>query len=236
MPSQHWPALLAVGVLAALHVAAGSIWPSAEDMHPRTRSFAGGLTVAYVFAHVLPDLAEKQAIWLEHRPDRPFLWFQEQIYVGALIGLLIAYGIGHVTRKAEGPRFWIAIASFALYNMIIGYYVAQVQKTAGLVLAVVALGAHLLVDDHALVRDGGERFRNGRFVLAAAILVGGWLGATVDLPEPVLAVVFALLAGGIILRALNEEIPPEHEGRFTFFALGAVGYALMVLAVTALLH
>jgi hypothetical protein len=200
-------------------------------------SLAGGLTVAYVFAHIFPHLAELQTRWLELRPDRPIPWFEHQIYVAALLGLLLAYGTDHLVHETAGPQYWVRVSSFAIYNVVMGYYVADIHDPVGLALAVVALGAHFLVTDRGLDREGGERYqRSGRLILAAAVLIGGCLGLTVRLPEPALAAVFALLAGGIILHALNEEIPSERHGRFGYFALGAVSYTVLVLGTMAALH
>ena len=43
-------------------------------------------------------------------------------------------------------------------------------------------------------------------------------------------VLFALLAGGIILNVLKEELPEERKSRFWAFALGAGTYAALLLA------
>jgi len=232
---EHLAALIAVGTLAAVHICAGWIWPYTGQHRPRWLSLAGGVTVAYVFGHILPDLAEHQVSYLAHHPDRPLQWFEEQVYVGALMGLLIAYGFDQVSKESIKLRFWTRISSFGLYNALIGYYVANVRRVPGLILAVIALGSHFLVDDHGLQREDRERYRRkGRLILAASVVVGGTLGLTLEVSEPVLGVVYAILAGGIILHALNEEIP-EREARFGYFAVGAIGYTALVLAVEAAL-
>lgn len=46
-----------------------------------------------------------------------------------------------------------------------------------------------------------------------------------------LAILFAFLAGGVILNVIKEEVPAERESRFSAFALGAVGYAGVLLFV-----
>jgi hypothetical protein len=68
-----------------------------------------------------------------------------------------------------------------------------------------------------------------RWVLSAAVLAGCLLGVLIDVAEPAIAMLFAFLAGGIVLNVLKEESPQERESRFGAFALGAGGYALLLL-------
>jgi hypothetical protein len=230
-----WPALIAVAVLAALHLSAGSVNPVGGKRDHRWLSFAGGITVAYVFIHILPDLAEYQEAWLERRPDRAMSWFHHQVYVGALAGLVLAYAMDHVSAGSETTRFRLRLASFTLYNLIIGYYIARIERPAALVLATVALGAHFIVNDRAFRRENEARYlAGGRFVLAGAVLAGGVLGRVLDLSELLVAPLYALLAGGIILHALDEEVPPEHEGRVGWFTAGAITYGAVILAAVSL--
>ncbi len=55
-----WVALGLVGVLAALHLASPHLRRLPFVPEPALASFAGGLAVAYVFVHLLPELAEHQ--------------------------------------------------------------------------------------------------------------------------------------------------------------------------------
>ena len=46
-----------------------------------------------------------------------------------------------------------------------------------------------------------------------------------------LAVLFAFLAGGVILNVIKEELPEEQESLFWAFALGAALYTVLLLAL-----
>ena len=52
-----------------------------------------------------------------------------------------------------------------------------------------------------------------------------------DTSEVLLAVLFAFLAGGVIMSFLKEELPEERESSFCAFALGATLYAVLLLAL-----
>ena len=83
----------------------------------------------------------------------------------------------------------------------------------------------------ALRQAHGEIYdAHGRWVLAAAPVAGWALGVSFDVSEVALAALFALLAGGIVLNVLKEELPEERESRFSAFAIGAMAYAAILLA------
>lgn len=52
-----------------------------------------------------------------------------------------------------------------------------------------------------------------------------------ELGEAALALLFAFLAGGVVLNVLKEELPEERESRFGAFALGLAAYAALLLAL-----
>jgi len=45
------------------------------------------------------------------------------------------------------------------------------------------------------------------------------------------AVFVPFLAGGISRNVIKEELPPDRESRFWAFAIGAAGYAALLLFV-----
>jgi hypothetical protein len=57
------------------------------------------------------------------------------------------------------------------------------------------------------------------------------LGQFVGIHELGTSALFAVLAGGIVLNVMKEELPEERESRFSAFAAGVAGYAAILLAV-----
>jgi hypothetical protein len=232
---------LAVALLAVLHMVAGRI----HDIHvgrargaaperPRWLSAAGGVSIAYVFVQLLPELGKVQSTWLEAHTKRPLWWLESQIYVVALFGLLLALGLARtiVGPGHEGRHFRVHVGSLAIYNVLVGALIHRMHGVIPLTLATLAFGAHLLVNYHTL-RSEHARARNGvgRWLLASAI-VAGWL--LVELWHPPLtvgAVFMGLVSGGVILNVLAEEIPKEHEGSFVALVGGALAYSALLLAL-----
>jgi zinc transporter ZupT len=222
---------LLIGKLAFLRAIPRSRWLSA----------AGGVAVAYVFLHVLPELAERQRTLREHLGGASALTGRH-VYLLALVGLAAFYGLERLVRSARREDatdgaippglFWLHLGSFAVYNVMLSYLLLHREDATptGLLLYFVAIGLHLVTTDFGLRQDAPASYdRVARWVLSAAIVAGWALGVLVDVAEPAIAMLFAFLAGGIVLNVLKEELPEERESRFGAFALGAGGYALVLL-------
>ncbi|MGE0040765.1 MAG: hypothetical protein AB7H88_06180 [Vicinamibacterales bacterium] len=219
---------------------------------PRSRwlSLAGGISVAYVFVHVLPELGEAQARLAARFGLVPYV--EHHAYLVALLGLAAFYGLERMVavsqrqgaaRQAMAARtsetaasqlvFWIHVASFVVYNMLIGYLLVHREdmSATGLASYFVAMALHFLVNDFALREDHQDTYRRVRWLLAAAIVAGWLVGLAVALSAPVVDLLFAFLAGGVLLNVLKEELPEERQSRFWPFAAGAIAYALVLLAI-----
>ena len=58
----------------------------------------------------------------------------------------------------------------------------------------------------------------------------GWIAhADAGFPEVAVVVLTAILAGGVVMNALKEELPEERESSFGAFAVGAALSAAIVL-------
>lgn len=248
-------ALASALLLAGVHV----ITPSMRFLSGTPRSIwlsiAGGVSVAYVFVHLLPELAEGQRTISEGTNVLGAI--ERHVYLLALVGLATFYGLdrlaklsrsqrggapvrhgrggeGQYEERADLPVFWIHIGSFALYNVLIGYLLLhrEVDTLTALVFFALAMALHFLVSDYGLEEDHQEVYRRiGRWILVGAVLLGFAVGLAVEVSEAAVAALIAFLAGGVILTVLKEEVPSERESRFWAFALGMAGYAGLLLAI-----
>lgn len=235
--------LLALG-LAVVHLFASKL--RFLDVDPRSRwlSMAGGAAVAYVFLHLFPELALAQESFEDRGPLGP-LDMGHEIYLLSLVGLAAFYGLERAAKFSRRERreageedvpspgvFWLHVVSFALYNALVGYLLLHREDPTrrGLLLFFLAMALHFLVNDYGLRKDHrGAYDRSGRWILSAAVLLGWGIGTQVEIGELPLALLFAFLAGGIVLNVLKEELPAERESRFSAFILGAGGYAAILL-------
>jgi hypothetical protein len=238
-------ALVATAALAATHLAAGRLHVLDRPRRSRVLSGAGGVSVAYVFVEILPEIARSQEA-LAERTEGLLPFVEGHAYLVALVGLSLFYGLERgavVSRRRRsgeaGPTepafFALHLAAFAAYSGLIGYLLvrrAEASGVADLALFTVALGVHLVVNDAGLRAHHQHQYHDvGRWLLAVSALAGWGLGALVEVSEAALAVLVALLGGGIVLNVLKEELPAERDSRFWAFALGAGGYSALLLLV-----
>ena len=226
--------VLALG-MAAAHLLARRLHFLSATPRSRWLSGASGVSVAYIFVHILPDLAEHQAALEE---AAPLSFVEHHVYLVALVGLSAFYGLERLIKRddEDGGRnpgvFWLHIASFTVYNTLIGYLLVHRESPglAPLLYFFIALTLHFLVNDIGLRHDHkGLYDRWGRWILSAAVLLGWLVGVLTEINEAALAVLFAFLGGGVILNVLKEELPEERQSRFSAFALGAAGYTVLLL-------
>lgn len=74
---------------------------------PRSRwlSFAGGVAVAYVFLHILPELAGHQAAWAgEAESAAAAAWTEREIWLMALAGLAVFCGLERAVRRSRARQ------------------------------------------------------------------------------------------------------------------------------------
>lgn len=237
-------ALLFSIALALTHIYAGRL--RFLDQVPRSRwlSMASGISVAYVFVHLLPELGERQAAF---SAMEGVAFLEHHVYLVALLGLAAFYGLERLVTEsrernqeagqedtAEIGIFWLHMASFALYNGLIGYLLVHREEASlkSLFFFFIAMALHFVVNDFGLRQDHKNIYnRYGRWILASAIVVGLLIGIGTTVDEAVISILFAFLAGGVVLNVLKEELPEERKSRFWAFAAGAAVYAGLLLSL-----
>ncbi len=248
--TQSWlGALLLSLLLVTLHVAAPRIRRLPFVPEARTGSFAGGLAVAYVFLHLLPEVAEGNEAIGEALSDvvQPTPLLDLGIFFVALAGFSAFYGLERLSRRsaatgaaAQEPAgvYWIHLGSFMVYNGLITYTMA-LRISTGLAFALlftVAMGLHFVLTDRSLEEHYPRRFpRSGRILLAVALLVGWGLSALfAPTSTIVVALLTALLGGSVLLNVFKEELPSAGHSSYPWFIAGLALYAGLLTAVTAL--
>jgi hypothetical protein len=232
--------------LALIHLFAGKL--RFLEATPRSiwLSFASGVSVAYVFVHILPELSKAQET-VTGAVGEALAFLEHHVYLLALLGLAVFYGLERVAlvsrqrnQKAgkgdvtQARVFWLHVVSCALYNALIGYLLLHREEPGVLSLFFffLAMAFHFVVNDFGLRENHKHVYHKlGRWILAAAIILGWAIGVGSELSKAAIALLFAFLAGGIILNILKEELPEERQSRFWAFALGAGIYAVLLLAL-----
>lgn len=215
---------------------------------PRSRflSIAGGISVAYVFLRLLPELGVFQLELEGKLRNDGWLFLESHIYVVAMLGLVIFYGLEQMVKSSKRRRvsvsvheseggagiFWVHIGSFTLYNALIGYLLIRehYESAWGMLFFFIAMGVHFITNDKSLRATHKEEYdKYGRWLLVVAIVIGWSIGFVSEVNELTVSILTALLAGGIILNVMKEELPEEHESSFVSFCIGMAGYSVLLL-------
>lgn len=227
--------------LASVHLFAGRLRVTRAVPRRRWLSLSSGVAVGYVFVHLLPEVQHAGTIVEE--TGHVLAVLDEHVYFVGLVGFVAFYGVERWVcvhgADCEADRepdrlFRVHVATFAVYNLLVGYLLLHREESGvvGLATYAVAIGLHLFVIDHGLHnRHGRSYHRYGRWTLSGAILAGFAIGAVTTVGEVLPGLLLSFLGGGVVLNVVKEELPAEHESRFWAFALGAFGYAFLLLAL-----
>ena len=236
-------ALLAV-CLALLHLYVRLLSPALDAPRSPWRSLAGGAATASVFVHIFPSLCDGQEVLLR----AGWAWvsaLDRHVFLIALSGLLVFYALERAALSVRGGRrsppvgpgngvFWLHLTSFGLYNFLIGYLLINrpAPGPANLLTYFLAMALHMAGNDFGLRRHFTDSYRHlGRLVLAGAVLAGWGFGFVFRVHEAVIAILFAFLAGGVVMNTMKDELPLDGSGNAPAFTLGAAGYAALLLLV-----
>ncbi len=225
--------------LALVHAVLSQVNIGAVLPERRCFSFAGGVSIGFVFLSVFPALSRAQAQFNQ----APLFWLQpldNPIYLIALLGLTAFYGVdrlvlttGRFNRtdqdidRAGRIVFWIHIIAYAMLNAIFGYMLLGLSdhNLGQYLLFFVAIALHFFIIDRGLRERHRTLYdRQGRWLLTAAILAGAITGAVIHLSDVAIALVWSFLAGSTILNILKRELPDAKKSCFWSFLGGAMFY------------
>jgi hypothetical protein len=241
-----WVSLGLVVVIGLFHLAAPALRRQHRVSQATLGSLAGGTAVAYVFLHLLPELARGSDIVSERLSG--FLALEGELEVALFLVCLLGFtGFYALERLAErgaraGPMhvgiYGLHLGAFALHNALITFTL-RARVESGVVFAslfVIAMGLHFLLIDRALAEHHPQRFNGRARVLLLAALAVGW---AVSLPVPAdtelpAYVATALLAGSVLWHACRDEIPTGKQAHVGAFAFGVVAYGALLASATAL--
>jgi hypothetical protein len=238
-------AAIALALVYALRGGAGDRGvPARLWSRRRWISAAAGVSVAYVFVDVLPELAQQSKV-IAAAAGNAGLFAEQRIYLLTLLSFVVLYGLQHmVLSSREGRRtaveegrggdgvYRLHLAGFVGYSALIGYLLVERTErgVAALVVYTLAMAIHFLIVNHSLSKEHGSAYRTGgHWWLAASVVVGWAAGAMMPLSSLAFARLFALLAGGVVITSIGAEMPGEREGRFWPFCAGALSFALLLL-------
>jgi hypothetical protein len=221
--SENWEILMVALFLVSVHV----IGPRVHDLrrHPDYQeAFGAGLSVAYVFLHLIPALDG------ENDP------LGQRVYFVALLGFTLFYWLDIHFIKHEKRRYGTELAALFVYNFLMVFTLGLNLPSTPLLTAIFAftLALDALDTDIDLCGRYGSRFvRHGRWVLTGGVLFGYGLGLA-KRPEPfVVDAVTAALAGMMLFMVAKGLFPVSAQRRFPAFLGGMALFAVLHVVLDA---
>jgi hypothetical protein len=233
-------------LFAAVFAVGGSAHPLQRWVDDRRSivSFGAGMSAAYVFVHVMPELHGARTVVSESVEGLRFDGMAT--YFLALIGFLVFYGLEHLGKRGRehgpdealpevesaSPAYRIHVGGFAIYIWLMGYLL--VHNLEGTPLSTLLFGTaiafHLLSVEHSLRTEYGATYaRRGRYLLAVMAPLGWLAGQLVTLPRLATALMVAFVSGAVIVNSAVMELPDEKDGRFLPFLAGGLIYGSILL-------
>lgn len=228
-------------LFAATFLVGGRVHPLRPLIRDRRSmiSFGAGMSVAYVFVHLMPELHVARSTFAASW-STPLRYEGMAIYFVALAGFLVFYGLDELRGRLQagagggeaGPAFRLHVGGFAAYVWLMAYLLVHTLEgtAASTAFYAVPIAFHFLAVDHSLRTEHGAAYdRIGRPLLAGMSLLGWGVGLLVTLPQYVLTLTVAFISGAIIMNNTVMELPGEKDGRFLPFMTGGLVYGLILI-------
>ena len=246
----HLLSTLAVAVLFAAIFLFGGRGGSVSGRigHRQFLSFAAGVSVAYIFVHVLPALQMIRE-FDAHAVSDSMIFPEQGVYLWTMAGFLVFFGLETMAHKRQAPEgdddhggsraaplSWLHMSGFALYTSLLAYMMVWTGKH-GLTLGLfaVAMGLHLVTIAGNLSGHYRETYHpRGALLLASASLAGWGAAATLEIPVTWVLKLVAFVIGGVVVNTAIAELPQEKESRYGFFVMGAALYTALLLTLAHL--
>ena len=232
-------AFLCVLAIGSCHWLASWVASCPKQQQQRWASVGGGAGLAYVFIHLLPELASggselSEAPGLMDYVPTPLA--EALLFIVALGGVLLVFSLNVLMQRREGgPPFavWLQLFNVAAINYLYAYSLPSLITTGvgyG-ILFTVAISAHVLLMDRYAAEHHPKRFRCRNRWIGSAALVLGLLHAFVLHPVDALtlAIATAFLGGGLLMAVFRDELPDVQQARLPWLLAGCGGMGGLLL-------
>lgn len=244
---------LIVFTFTLIHINASRFHLDKYEIASKFSSVVGGISIAYVFFHLLPGLIHAQEdIALKYHLTSATSF--QLLFGMILLGLVVFYFLEVAMQSAKMNMFisrlrhqdisdqsfelrhqrvfWAHVGSYALYNLIIGVLLADQHfaTTTTALFYLVAIGLHFFTNDWVLRHHFTDLYdKYGRLMITLSVLVGWLIGHAFAIDHAVVALLEAFVAGGLILNAIKDELPECSGSNMMYFISGTAVYSLLLI-------
>ncbi|MCH9737855.1 MAG: hypothetical protein K0U42_03740 [Actinomycetia bacterium] len=242
--NETWAIAVAlVGFVSLTHIFAPRILDSrllnkTTSRQDAVASFAGGVGVAYVFVHMLPELADGELAFTQ--VDIPIfvpdLFVQSSLFFVALIGLVAFYFLdAKAESQPDGSQklYRIHLGMVSVLSFIFAYTTydrIEIGVDFAILFAIV-MSLHFILTDRGMARAHPNHFRReDRWVLTLALALGLVVSFIAPPPNELwVAIPTAFLGGAVLMGIFREELPNVSVARLGWFTTAVALFSALLL-------
>lgn len=209
-------------------------------------SFAAGVTAAYVFLHMLPELIESRdnlrELLNQYGWDRQFV--DLLVYFLALMGFQIYYVLSYLGDNASWRNdgstvrmFKYAIGFYFIYNFLITYtLMLRISKNdLYAILFTLAMSLHFVLTDRQMRRTYPKLFTmRFRLILLFGLITGFVFSIFLPISAFGVALFVAFLSGAVLCVSFTEQSAITKQTSLVFFMIGSL--VMSAILALALIH
>ncbi len=207
-------------------------------------SVAAGISVAYIFVSLLPELSDAQEFYKSNKNEKAFELQNIIIYLTALIGFLFFFGLenyiiskrdkDHEKNQTHTNRDTVTgiyLTGFLLNNFLISYLIVfWGNSNTALFFYTIAMSVHLVALDYSAIKEFGEGFKHIKFAMVFSLIAGWLVGILTKFPEEIEHIATGFIAGSIIINSVKDEFPKEGSNvKYKVFLISSVIYAIILI-------
>ena len=244
--SLFWPSFVSATLIAFVHLRRRHFRFMQKPGNPWVPASAG-IALAYVFMDIFPHLAKMQSKMSVFTLGDIYGTPTHISYIVCLIGFAVYLGVflsvkRHLAGKAPGERsvdsapvlIKIVYASLVAYSFLIGYLLSEqaTHRPEPVLLFGAAMAMHFAGTDGLVYEHDPNYYdRSVRFMFVASVYIGWFTGVLMEISDTTLTLLFAFLAGGLIVVTTIHELPHiQNRKQYGAFVIGAGVFSALVLA------
>lgn len=219
-------------ILALVHFFSDKFEQWFESRRTGFLSFSAGISTAYLFLVLLPDLYSGVQV------------LNSSIFLLVLIGFTLFHltekfvyhhtvpiaDLKHQLKEVHGITLFI-------YHVLLGLLLAELtqQNVLGGFLLFIPVFFHTAISTVSLeqLHDKVKYHLPARILLSISTLAGVYIASQITIHVIITMALLALVGGALFFIIIREYIPPEREGNARMYVLAIVVYTVLVFILNA---
>ena len=241
---EHLNSFIAVLIMIIAYYFGGRFVNSTRSDRKYLVSVAAGISVAYIFVSLLPELSDAQEFYNNKKNEEAFQLQNIIIYLTALLGFLFFIGLenfiiskrekDHAENQTHSSRDMVTgiyLTGFLLNNFLISYLIVYWgNSNSALFFYTIAMSVHLVALDYSAIKEFGAGFKYIKLVMMLSLIAGWLVGILTKFPEEIEHIATGFIAGSIIINSVKDEFPKEGSNvKYKVFLISSVIYSILLI-------